>query len=147
MAKFKTRLKVRLILYNSGKILLLKQTKPNGGNYSLVGGTMENRESAKETLIRESFEEAGIILKENDLQLVHVLQKVTPQEQRIVLYFKAYKYEGKLQAKEKHKFKAVEWFYLDNLPQNLTETVKHVLRQYRKGNQYSQFKKKTKETS
>ena len=139
MAKFKVRLKVRLILYNSGNILLLKQTKPNGGNYTLVGGTIESGESAKGALIRESYEEAGIKLQESDLQLVHVLQKVNAQDQRLVLYFKAQQYEGKLRAKEKHKFKSVEWFSLYKLPDNLTDTVKHVLRQYRKGIQYSKF--------
>ena len=139
MSKYKTRLKVRLILYNKGKILLLKQTKPNGGNYTLVGGNMESNETAKETIIRESFEEAGIILRPKDLKLVHVLQKVAQGEQRLVLYFKAQKYEGKLEARERRKFKAVEWFSLYDLPNNITETVKHVLRQYRKGNQYSSF--------
>jgi ADP-ribose pyrophosphatase YjhB (NUDIX family) len=139
MAKFKVRLKVRLILYNSGNILLLKQTKPNGGNYTLVGGTIESGESAKGALIRESYEEAGIKLRESDLQLVHVLQKVNAKDQRLVLYFKAQQYEGKLRAKEKHKFKSVEWFSLYKLPDNLTDTVKHVLRQYRKGIQYSKF--------
>lgn len=140
MKDFKTRLKVRLILYNSGRILLLKQTKPNGGNYTLVGGNIENMEAAKETLIRESYEEAGIILKRKDLQLAHVLQKVKEGEQRIVLYFKAQKYNGKAEARETHKFKAVEWFSLNELPANLTETVRHVLEQYRKGNYYSEFK-------
>lgn len=140
MTVIKTRLKVRLILYNAGKILLLKQTKPNGGNYTLVGGNIEAKEVAKETLIRESYEEAGIILKSKDLSLVHVLQKVKENEQRIVLYFKAQHYEGKLQAREKEKFKSVRWFSLNELPSNLTETVRHVLHQYRQGIYYSEFK-------
>ena len=32
------QLKVRLILYNRGSILLLRQKKIQGGNYTLVGG-------------------------------------------------------------------------------------------------------------
>ena len=32
MANSKVLLKARLILYHKGQILLLKQTKPNGGN-------------------------------------------------------------------------------------------------------------------
>lgn len=139
MAKPQISLKVRLILYYKGNILLLKQTKPNGGNYTLVGGNIEDMESAKQTLIRESYEEAGIILKPKDLQLVHVLQKIKKGQQRIVLYFKAYRWEGELKAKETHKFKAVEWFELDQLPSNLTGTIKHVLNAYRKGMLYSKF--------
>lgn len=140
MAKHKLRIKARLILYEKGKILLLKQTKPNGGNYTLVGGNIEKDEYAKASLIRESFEEAGITLKSKDLQLVHVLQKNTNKEQRIVFYFKANRWEGKVRSKEKDKFKAAEWFHLDKLPKNLTATVRHVMKEYRKGNLYSEIR-------
>ncbi len=135
----KVTLKVRLILYHRGQILLLKQTKPNGGNYTLVGGNIENGEAASQCLVREAFEEAGILLKAKDLQLVHVLQKVKNEEQRIVMYFKAYKWEGELKARETHKFKEAEWFHLDELPKNLTETVRHVLQEYRSGNLFSEI--------
>lgn len=139
MAKHKVRLKARLILYDKGKILLLKQTKPNGGNYTLVGGNIEKGEYIKESLVRESFEEAGITLKPKNLQLVHVLQKNTAKEQRVVFYFKAYKWEGKVRSRERDKFKAAEWFSLDRLPKNLTATVRHVMKEYRRGNLYSEI--------
>ncbi len=135
-------LKARLILYHRGKILLLKQTKPNGGNYTLVGGTVESREFARQSLVREAFEEAGVRLRERDLELVHVLHKTIGDDHRLVLYFKAYKWGGELQARETHKFKEVEWFYLDGLPKNLTSTVRHVLQQYRQGNLYSEYLKR-----
>jgi 8-oxo-dGTP diphosphatase len=137
----KVQLKVRLILYNKGKILLLRQTKENGGNYTLVGGKVEDLEFSKEALIRESLEEAAIHLESKNLQLVHVLHKRASSGQRITLYFKASKWEGKLKANEPHKFKQVEWFSLDKLPSNLTETVRHVLKNYRHGSLYSEFKK------
>lgn len=137
----KVVLKVRLILYNKGKILLLKQTKANGGNYTLVGGTVESMEYARESLIRESLEEAGIILRPKDLQLVHVLHKKTTLSQRITLYYKATRWEGALQSREPEKFKEVEWFPLDRLPKNLTGTVGHVLKEYRKGAIYSEYRK------
>lgn len=139
MANSKIALKARLILYHKGKILLLRQTKPNGGNYTLVGGTVESDEYARQSLIRESFEEAGIILKEKDLKLVHVLHKNRKGAHRVVLYFKAYRWEGELKARERHKFKEAEWFDLERLPKNLTETINHVLEEYRKGNLYSEF--------
>ncbi len=138
----KISLKVRLILYHKGQILLLKQTKPQGGNYTLVGGTIEEGESARQCLIREAQEEAAILLKEKDLQLVHVLQKVKPDEQRIVLYFKAYTWEGELKASEPHKFKEAQWFHLDELPKNLTATIRQVLEQYKQGNLFSEIRKK-----
>lgn len=142
MALVNIVLKTRLILYDRGKILLLRQTKPNGGNYTLVGGNIERQEYAKASLIREAEEEAGISLKEKDLQLVHVLQKNTPTEQRIVLYFKAYRWGGELRARERHKFQEAVWYHLDELPRNLTGTVRHVLDEYRKGNMYSEIRRK-----
>ena len=141
MASFKVTLKARLLLYDRGRILLLRQTKPNGGNYTLPGGTIEREEFAKACLIRESKEEAAITLQAQDLSLVHVLHKRTRKEHRVVLYFKAYRYEGRLKALETEKFKKVEWFELDNLPRNLTATVRHVLKAYRRGQLYSEMSK------
>lgn len=138
MSKAPTTIKARLILYDQGRILLLKQTKPNGGNYTLVGGTVESGEFARAALMRESKEEAGIILQENDLTLVHVMHKRTKNQQRIGLYFKASKWAGELRALEKEKFKKTCWFNLDELPKNLTETARTVLRSYRKGSSYSE---------
>ena len=137
-----TSIKARLILYHKGKILLLKQTKPNGGNYTLVGGNVESNEFAKAALVRETFEEAGIHLKEKDLQLVHVLHKRVAKNHRIILYFKAYTWSGELRAKEREKFRSAEWFALDELPSNMTQTVKQALAEYRSGNIYSEQQKK-----
>lgn len=134
-------LKVRLILYDRGNILLLQQKKNLGGNYTLVGGTIEASEYAIGALIREAKEESGVILNEKDLQLVHVLHKRTKaNSHRITLYFKATKWAGKIITGEPNKFKDAAWFPLDNLPPNLSETVAHVLREYRDGNLYSEFR-------
>jgi len=134
-------LKVRLILYNKGKILLLKQTKANGGNYTLVGGTIEQHEFARESLVRETLEEAGIEIVPQDLVLAHVLHKRVGKGQRITLYFKTSRWEGKAYAREPQKFKAVAWFPLHALPKNLTPTVAPVLEHYRRAILFSEFKK------
>ena len=143
MTLFRTVVKARVILYDQGRILLLKQTKPNGGNYTLVGGTVEQEEFAVEALIRESKEEAGITLDKKHLKLVHVMHKRSANEHRIGLYFRASRWEGKLRAREKEKFKAAHWFDLDDLPKNLTPTVQQVLRNYRKGIFYSEMPRKS----
>ncbi len=132
-------LKARLILYHEGQIRLLKQTKPKGGNYSLVGGTVESFETARQSIVREALEEAGITLKESDLRLVHVLHKRKKKGHRITLYFKAIQWEGILRNRERHKFKEAVWFPLDKLPENLTETVRQVLESYRSGVAYSEM--------
>jgi ADP-ribose pyrophosphatase YjhB (NUDIX family) len=133
MSSPRISLKVRLILFNQGKILLLKQTKGNGGNYTLVGGNVDAGETSKEALVRECKEEAGITIAENDLRLVHVLQKTGLKNQRMVLYFKAFRWEGELQRNEPQKFRAAEWHDLHKLPKNLTATIKKVLKDYKEG--------------
>jgi len=99
----------------------------------------EVRRAARETLIRESFEEAGIRLRAENLTLAHVLHKRKKNQQRITLYFKASEWEGKLKARETHKFKKAEWFDLEELPANMTDTVQHVLDEYRRGSTYSEI--------
>ena len=141
MAKFSVSLKARLILEDRGRILLLKQTKPNGGKYSLIGGTIERQEYAAETLIRESYEEAGVELTRADLTLVHVLHKRYKKSHRIVLYFRAHHYEGEPESKERKKFENVEWHPYGELPENLTETVRSVLQSYGRGRLYSELEK------
>jgi len=133
MTSYRLSLKVRLILFNQGKILLLKQTKLNGGNYTLVGGNVELGETSKEALVRECQEEAGITVLESDLRLVHVLQKTGSNNQRLVLYFKAFRWEGELLRNEPLKFRAAEWHDLHKLPKNLTGTIKRVLKDYKEG--------------
>lgn len=133
------KIKARAILYDHGRIMLLKQTKPKGGNYTLVGGTVERTEFARAALIRECLEEAGVHLDPKDLTLVHVLHQKNTTKERITLYFKASRWEGKLRARETDKFKAARWFDLGDLPKNLTPKVRQVLRMYRKGIAYSEM--------
>lgn len=143
----KVKLKVRLILYNKGNILLLRQRKRTGGNYTLVGGSVGENEFAAKALIRETMEEAGIILQEEDLQLAHVLHKpARAAGHRITLYFKATRWQGALKTGEPDKFKGVSWFALNALPANLSPTVRHVLKQYRDGILYSEFHPRSRAT-
>lgn len=141
MAKFPVSLKARLILESDGKVLLLKQTKPNGGNYTLVGGTIEKTEFAKSCLIRESQEEAGIVLSRHNLELVHVLHKRAKGEHRIIFYFKATVFSGAPRSLEPEKFKSATWFSINELPLKLTNTVRQVLKAYRTEVRYSEQKK------
>lgn len=135
MGQGKMSLRVRLILEDGGKVLLLKQTKYNGGAYTLVGGKIESGETAKQTLVRESWEEAGVILKESDLDLVHTLNYFKNDSGRLVLFFKAQRWGGKLVSKERHKFKELEWHPCSNLPKQTKGVIAKVL--YRMGQGYT----------
>lgn len=129
----KMTLKVCLILENKGKILLLEQTTDNGGRYSLIGGKVEKEEFATESLVRESMEEAGILINEQDLSLVHALHIHKGKKSQMILYFKAPHWEGDVSSYELKKFKDATWFPLDKLPNNISEMTRTVLEHYKKG--------------
>ena len=141
MANKKISIKTRLLLIDKGSVLLIKQTKPNGGKFTFVGGNIEKKEFAKASLIREAMEEAAIKLEAKDLQLAHVLHKKDAQNMRIILYFKTEKWEGAPKNLEPQKFKKVKWHKLDALPKQLSRTARHVLKMYRTGYMYSELQR------
>lgn len=132
-----TDFKVRLILVTDDKILLLKQTAENGGKYSLPGGTVENMEFATKALKRECKEELGIKIYKKELKIIHVLHKKRAKGDRVVLYFQADNWENEIQCRELNKFENVAWISMEDMPETVSPTVKHVIEQIKLGNRYS----------
>lgn len=132
---------VRLILEENGKLLFLRQTKRNGGRYTLIGGNVEEQEFAREALAREAREEADIHVEPEDLELVHVLHrhKLAKDETLLVLYFKAVKFFGEPESLETHKFKDVAWFPAGQLPAEVSKPTRHVLDCIHRQEIYSEF--------
>ena len=141
MDKLRRTIKVRLILEQEGQILMLQQTDNNGGKFTLIGGVVETREFPLEALIRETKEEAGITLFKENLQLAHTLFKQKQNSLRIVMYFKATTWAGKIMSMEPKKFKHVSWHSLDRLPKETSPTVRHVMKQYLRNNLYSSLRR------
>jgi 8-oxo-dGTP diphosphatase len=121
---------VRLILEENGKMLFLRQTKRNGGRYTLVGGNVEAQEFAREALARE----AEVLHR-------HKLQK---DQTLLVLYFKAARFYGSPESLETKKFRDVAWFPMSDLPEEVSKPTLHVLDCIRNGAIYSEFPARTK---
>jgi ADP-ribose pyrophosphatase YjhB (NUDIX family) len=137
---------VRLILEENGKLLFLRQTKRNGGRYTLIGGNVEEQEFAREALAREAKEEADIHVEPDDLTLVHVLHrhKLQKNETLLVLYFKAARFWGEPESLETKKFKDVAWFAPHEMPEEVSMPTRHVLECLNKGKIYSEFPARSK---
>ncbi len=137
---------VRLILEDKGKLLFLRQTKRNGGRYTLIGGNVEEQEFAREALTREAKEEADIHVEPDDLTLVHVLHrhKLQKNETLIVLYFKAARFSGEPESLETKKFKDVAWFSPNEMPEEVSMPTRHVLKCIKDGEIYSEFPARSK---
>lgn len=121
-----------LILIKKNKILLLKRfnTGYEDGKYSMIAGHLDSGESFTQCIIREAKEEAGILVKAEDLKVIHVMHRnsgSTENNKRIDVFFIAEKWEGEISNKETHKCDELAWFDSDNLPKNTIQYIKQAI--------------------
>lgn len=137
-----------LIIEKNNKLLLLKRSEwapVFGGYWHCVTGKIENNETPKQAIIREAYEEVGLIV-EPEL-VCTTFNKVTkinnPDKiyEDICLFFCV---KDLLEApfnKEPHLHSSIEWFDIDNLPSPIIPVVEHGINCYRKNLRYSDFEK------
>lgn len=135
MERFKLVVAVHLILIENGKILLLRRynTGYEDGNYSVVAGHIDGNESVIHAMKREAFEEAGITIKEENLDIVHVMHRKTPERESIDYFLTCKSYEGEVRIMEQDKCDELAFYELNHLPSNVIPYV-------RKGIEYDQKK-------
>lgn len=131
---------VYLILIKENKVLLLKRanTGYEDGNYSLVAGHMDGNETIKQAMIREANEEAGIIIDENDLEIVAFLHRKTDPE-RLDFFLKCDKFSGEVTNMEPDKCSELRWYDINNLPENIIPCVKKAIENYQKNIMFDNF--------
>ena len=118
-----------LILLKDNKILLLRRfnTDYEDGNYSMVAGHVDQNETFTQCIIREAEEEAGILLKPEDIKVVHVMHRnsgTAENNERVDVFFIAQKWSGEIVNKEPHKCDDLSWFDLENIPDNVIPYIK-----------------------
>jgi 8-oxo-dGTP pyrophosphatase MutT (NUDIX family) len=129
---------VGVIIENEKGEVLLQQRKDNL-NWGLIGGGMEIGEKYAETIVREAYEEAGIIVR--DLRLFGIYSG----EDRVIEYpnddiccvtsivFITSSYEGSILHNTEEAIKH-EFFAKDNLPERINEFDKRYLEDWKKYN-------------
>jgi len=135
-----------LILIENGKLLMLRRynTGYHDGDYSLVAGHLEEGETFTQTMIREAKEEAGVELSSHFLEVVHVMNRkehVTELEkrERIDVFIRANRWQGEVQNKELNRCDELDWFPLDNLPENIIPYIRQAIGDICDGIFYSEF--------
>jgi 8-oxo-dGTP pyrophosphatase MutT (NUDIX family) len=142
--RFKIIFAVNLLLRRGNKILLLRRanTGYQDGNYNLIAGHVDGDELATSAMVREAYEEAGIIIDAKDLKFVHIahrLMRNDPGQERIGLFFEAQKWDGEITNLEPEKCDDLSWHSIDDLPDNVIPFLRIVLRDIENGISYSEF--------
>lgn len=133
-----------LVLFKGGKTLMLRRfnTGYEDGKYSLVAGHVDKEETFTQCIVRESKEEAGVILNPADLKIAHVMQRKhegKENNERIDVFFTAEKWTGEIENKEANKCDDLSWFSLENIPENTIPYVKFALECIKNKIFYSEF--------
>lgn len=141
MERFKVVVAVHLILIENGKILLLRRynTGYEDGNYSVVAGHIDGNESVIKAMQREALEEAGIKIKEEDLEIVHVMHRKAKDRESIDYFLICKGYEGKIAIMEKDKCDELEFYDLHNLPINVIPYVRKGIEYYQNNIPFSVY--------
>lgn len=125
------------------QILLLKRanTGYHDEEYGVVSGHVESWENFIDATIREAKEEAGITLRRNQLEMIHVQNKRTEgyNHERIHIYFLATEREWEIQNMEPHKCDELSRFDINHLPENMLDCVKASIENIRNKTFYSEF--------
>lgn len=133
--RFKAVPSVYLLLRQGNEILLglRENTGWQDGCYGLVAGHMDGNEKATEALAREVLEEAGIIINPSDLTLSCVMYRKSEDRENVDLFFSCEKWQGVIENREPEKCAALQFFPLDQLPNNLIPYMRTAIEQSEKG--------------
>ncbi|MBZ1345456.1 MAG: NUDIX domain-containing protein [Candidatus Nealsonbacteria bacterium] len=127
--RFKLIASVYLVLIKDNKVLLSRRYNTGyfDGNYSFPAGHIDGNENLKQGLVREIKEEIGINLDPQYLELIHVMNRKIPDDERLDFFFTTKKWQGGPKIMEPEKCDDLRWFDLDNLPKNIVPYIRQAI--------------------
>lgn len=128
--RYCSKLTVGLILEKDNKVLLIrrKNTGYMDGMYGFLAGHVEEGESFRQALARETYEEGKIIVKEEELEYVCAIR--SKERNYINFFFRTDKYEGIPVINEPDKCDEIRWIDINNLPENMIPNDKRAIYNY-----------------
>lgn len=129
--RYQVSMTVGLLLIKEEKILLMKRQNTGymDDNYGVVGGHVEEGESLKQAMVRETKEEVGINIKEEKLKYVCGIRRAE-NENYINFFFYTDQWEGTPEIKEPEKCSELKWVEVGRLPDNVIEAEKRAVYNY-----------------
>lgn len=138
--RFKLIASVYLVLIENNKILLSRRYNTGyfDSNYGFPAGHLDGNETLKQGLVREVKEEIGIDLEPDNLELIHVMNRKIPDDERLDFFFSVKEWQGEPKIMETNKCDDLSWFELNNLPQNIIPYIKQAIDSFRNNIAYSE---------
>jgi 8-oxo-dGTP diphosphatase len=139
-ARFKLISEVSLLLIRDGKVCLLRRSNTGyeDGKYCFIAGHKDEGETLVQAMVREAAEEAGIIIKPENLTLALAMDRFD-QDERLAFFFAVNEWEGEPRNLEPEKHDDMSWFPVDALPENMVPYMRFALEQVRAGRNYAEF--------
>lgn len=140
MERFKMIASVYLLLVKRKRILLLRRinTGYEDGKYGLPAGHVEDNETIRAALRRETKEEIGILLKLEDLKLVHVMHR-KEKDIRVDFFFTIKEWKQEPKNNEPNKCDDLRWFPINNLPKNTIPYIRKAIENWQSETFYSEI--------
>jgi 8-oxo-dGTP diphosphatase len=138
--RYKSNVDLHLILRDGTGGVLLGERRNTGwadGHLGLPSGHLEDGESATAGAVREGEEEIGVLIKPEDLVLVHLMHHHTDSG-RVALFFQATTWTGEIVNREPDKCAGWDFVPLDALPGTVVPYVAEALRHASVGVAYSE---------
>lgn len=134
---------VHLYLERDGQVLLGLRHPDSayaGNVWHVLAGHCE-AESATACLVREAYEEAGLVVDPADVELVHTVHMVDrPGDRpRIGLFFRARRWEGTPELREPDKCVAWQWWNAKDLPEPLVPYTRAAIEGILAGRVYTEL--------
>ena len=141
MERFKFLAVVNILLIKNKEILLARRfnTGFHDGDYELPSGHIDGNEPVRKAAAREVFEELGVKIKIEDLSVVHVMHRFGEKNERIEFFLVAESWEGEPTNAEPEVCDNVQWFPINQLPENMIPKAKFGIEQFLCGTIFSEF--------
>ncbi|ROQ23464.1 ADP-ribose pyrophosphatase YjhB (NUDIX family) [Streptomyces sp. PanSC19] len=134
---------VHLYLEQEGQVLMGLRHPDSayaGGSWHVPAGHCE-AEAATACLVREAYEEAGLVIDPADAELVHTVHMVDRPDDppRVQLFFRAHRWEGTPRLREPDKCVAWQWWSAKELPEPTVPYTRVAIEGIRAGRTYTEL--------
>ncbi len=86
------------------------------GSWTMPGGKLHFKEELKDAAYREVFEETGIIVNKEKLEIISVTNDIVKDAHFVTIGFLCKEFKGEPRVMEPDEITEWKWFELDNLP-------------------------------